>query len=49
MQPKIKESVCPACDGTGFPVVVQSAKPGHKIYPVKCKTCEGKGKIADDN
>ncbi|MGY4311094.1 zinc finger domain-containing protein [Bradyrhizobium sp. JR3.5] len=49
MQTKIKERICPHCNGTGFPAVMQSAKPGHKIYPVKCKTCGGKGKITEDN
>ncbi|MGY4573403.1 hypothetical protein [Bradyrhizobium sp. USDA 3256] len=47
MQPKIKEHMCPACNGTGFPAVTEPVQPGHKIYPVKCKVCEGKGKIAD--
>ncbi|QIG97310.1 MULTISPECIES: hypothetical protein [unclassified Bradyrhizobium] len=49
MRPKIKERICPACNGTGFPAVVQSVKPGHKIYPVKCKAFDGKGKITENN
>jgi DnaJ-class molecular chaperone len=44
---KIKEHVCPACNGTGYPVVMQPVQPGRKIYPVKCKVCDGKGKITD--
>jgi DnaJ central domain len=47
MRPKIKEHTCPKCHGTGFPVVTQPVKPGRKIYPVKCKSCDGKGKITD--
>ncbi|WP_171947622.1 hypothetical protein [Bradyrhizobium erythrophlei] len=49
MQPKIKERICPDCNGTGFPPVVQSVKPGHKIYPVKCNACAGKGKVTAAN
>lgn len=49
MQPKIKERICPACNGTGFPPITQPIEQGHKIYPVKCKTCDGKGKITEDN
>ena len=44
---KIKERVCPACNGTGYPVVMQPMRPGRKLYPVKCKSCGGKGKITD--
>ena len=47
MKPKIKEHTCSKCNGTGFPVVTQPATPGRKIYPVKCKSCDGKGKITD--
>jgi DnaJ-class molecular chaperone len=49
MTPKIKEHTCVACNGTGFPVVMQPVQPGRKIYPVKCEACGGKGKIADAN
>jgi DnaJ-class molecular chaperone len=45
MTPKIKEHSCPACNGTGFPKVMQPVQPGHKIYPIKCNACDGKGKI----
>jgi DnaJ-class molecular chaperone len=44
---KVKEHVCPACSGSGYPVVKQSVQPGCKVYPVKCKSCDGKGKVAD--
>jgi DnaJ-class molecular chaperone len=47
MKQKIKEHTCAACKGTGFPAVTQPVRPGHKIYPARCKACEGKGKIAD--
>ena len=46
---KIKEHVCPACNGTGYPVVKQPVQPGRKIYPLKCKSCDGKGKVTDAN
>jgi DnaJ-class molecular chaperone len=49
MAPKIKEHTCAACGGTGFPVVVQPIRPTRKIYPVRCKVCEGKGRITDAN
>jgi DnaJ-class molecular chaperone len=45
--PKISEHTCSACNGTGFPKVKQPAQPGRRIYPVQCKACAGKGKIAD--
>jgi DnaJ-class molecular chaperone len=44
---KIKEHVCPACNGTGYPVVTHPVQPGRKIYPAKCKTCGGSGKGAE--
>jgi DnaJ-class molecular chaperone len=47
MSPKISEHRCPACNGTGFPTVTQPVQPGRKIYPVKCRACAGKGRIAD--
>jgi DnaJ-class molecular chaperone len=40
------EFECPACEGTGFPTVVQPAEPGWKIYPATCKKCFGKGRLA---
>jgi DnaJ-class molecular chaperone len=49
MTTKIKEHMCEACMGTGYPVVTQPIQPGRKIYPVKCGACEGKGKIANAN
>lgn len=42
---KIKEHVCPACNGTGYPVVKQPVQRGRKIYPVKCKSSDGRGKV----
>jgi DnaJ-class molecular chaperone len=39
------EHKCPECNGTGFPVVMQPVQPTRKIYPVKCKNCDGKGRI----
>jgi len=41
----LTEVICPACDGTGFPKVVQPTQPGRKIYPSKCPECFGKGRI----
>jgi DnaJ-class molecular chaperone len=39
------EQRCPACDGTGFPVVKQPVQPGRRMYPAPCKECSGKGRI----
>jgi DnaJ-class molecular chaperone len=39
------EQKCPACNGTGFPKVVQPVRPGRRIYPAPCKMCGGKGRI----
>jgi DnaJ-class molecular chaperone len=47
MTQKIKEHTCPACKGTGFPVVKQPVLASRRIYPVKCVACTGKGKITD--
>ncbi len=47
--PKIKERVCLHCNGTGYPLVTQPVLPGRRIYPVKCKSCDGKGKVTDTN
>jgi transcription elongation factor Elf1 len=46
-KPSVKpiEHKCPACNGTGFPTVMQPVKPSHKIYPIQCKNCGGKGRI----
>lgn len=44
---KPTEHECPACNGTGFPVVMQPVQPGRKIYPVQCKNCDGKGRISE--
>jgi hypothetical protein len=40
------EQVCPACGGTGFPAVKQPAQRGRRIFPMPCKKCGGKGRIA---
>jgi transcription elongation factor Elf1 len=47
-KPSVKptEHKCPACNGTGFPMVMQPVKPSSRIYPVQCKNCGGKGRIA---
>jgi DnaJ-class molecular chaperone len=47
MTAKIKEHICKACNGTGFPNVKQPVLAARKIYPVKCGACSGKGRIAD--
>jgi len=48
-KPSVKptEHECPACNGTGFPKVMQPVQPGRKIYPVQCNTCSGKGRITE--
>jgi DnaJ-class molecular chaperone len=40
------EHKCPACNGTGFPAVMQPAQPERRIYPEPCKKCGGKGRIS---
>jgi DnaJ-class molecular chaperone len=47
-KPSVKptESNCPACNGTGYPVVMQLT-PGRKIYPAPSKKCDGKGRISE--
>jgi DnaJ-class molecular chaperone len=47
MTPKIQEHICKACNGTGFPKVKQPVLGTHRIYPVKCEACAGKGRITD--
>jgi DnaJ-class molecular chaperone len=44
---KPPEHKCPACNGTGFPIVMQPVQPGHTIYPVRCENCGGKGRITE--
>jgi len=39
------ELVCPACGGTGLEQVTQPTEPGRRIFPAKCKQCDGKGRI----
>jgi DnaJ-class molecular chaperone len=48
-KPSVKptEHECPACNGTGFPVVMQPVQPDRKIYPVQCVSCSGKGRITE--
>jgi DnaJ-class molecular chaperone len=46
---KAAEFKCPACKGTGFAAVKQPAKPGRKIYPARCKRCDGKGWVEAGN
>jgi DnaJ-class molecular chaperone len=41
----LRETICAACNGTGFPKVRQPTEPGRKIYPGPCKQCLGKGRI----
>jgi DnaJ-class molecular chaperone len=40
-----REVECPACNGSGFPTVMQPKQPGRKIFPAPCKQCHGKGRI----
>jgi DnaJ-class molecular chaperone len=43
------EQECPLCKGSGFAVVMQAAKPGRRIYPPRCKRCDGKGWVEAAN
>ena len=45
---ELTEHKCPACNGTGFPAVAQPVRPGRKIYPPRCRKCEGKGRITEE-
>jgi DnaJ-class molecular chaperone len=45
LPPNPTEQRCPACDGTGFAVVMQPVQPGRRIYPPPCEECGGKGRI----
>jgi hypothetical protein len=42
----VTETNCPACEGTGFPLVPQPEQAGRKIYPAPCTQCFGKGRIS---
>ena len=45
-----KEQKCPACEGTGCePVTQPTQQPGRRIYPARCKECDGKGKTTNAN
>jgi hypothetical protein len=39
------EIKCEACDGTGVQMVKQPLEPGKRIYPARCKVCNGKGRV----
>jgi DnaJ-class molecular chaperone len=39
------EHECPACNGTGYPMVMQPVQADRKIYPVRCEKCGGKGRV----
>jgi len=43
---KPPERHCPECNGTGFAKVTQPSGPGVRIYPGRCTTCLGKGRVA---
>jgi hypothetical protein len=42
-----RSGIHPTCNRTGYTVVMQPVQPGRKIFPVKCKVCDDKGKIID--
>src|SRR5258708_38441262 len=42
------EQECPACNGTGYLLVVQPVRPGRKIYPPPSNKCCGRGQITED-
>ena len=39
------EIKCEACDGTGVEIVEQPSEPGKRIFPPRCKVCDGKGHV----
>jgi hypothetical protein len=38
----LTETICPACDGTGFQKVKQPTQPGRKIYSAKARDASAK-------
>lgn len=40
------ERECPKCHGTGSAIVKQPTRPGVRIFPERCESCEGKGRVA---
>lgn len=40
------EVKCEACNGTGFPPVMQPSRLGRRLYPPPCTVCGGKGRVA---
>jgi hypothetical protein len=42
------EVKCDACGGTGSQPA-QEPEAGRRIYPGRCKKCDGKGRIAQDS
>lgn len=42
------EIKCEACNGTGHQVVKQPSQPGRRMYPARCKECDGKGRITKE-
>ena len=41
------EQACPACNGKGIVPVKLSARSGVRIYPPRCKECDGKGRLSN--
>ena len=39
------EVKCEACGGTGIQIAKQPSEPTKRIFPARCKVCEGKGRI----
>jgi hypothetical protein len=36
---------CEACNGTGVEIVKQPSEQGKRIFPPRCKVCDGKGRV----
>jgi hypothetical protein len=39
------EIKCEACNGTGVEIVEQPSEQGKRIFPPRCKVCDGKGRV----
>ena len=46
-KPKPKEEICPACNGTGVEPVIEQPPPGRRIFPPRCRQCNGKGRFTE--
>jgi hypothetical protein len=41
----VDEIKCEACNGTGVEIVDEPSEQGRRIFPPRCKVCDGKGHV----